>query len=124
MLRFKLVKTAEAEDAMVVEDSSGMLHGAAVLHELVNPWRMTNRIVYADSYLAYVQAAESLMSVGLRFVGVVKKATKRFLMQVLAEKELDQRGDRIRMVCLEDDKLPFAKTYPIFRTLDHCSGSI
>ena len=127
MLRVKLVKTAEAEDAMADEDSSGILHGPAVVHVLFNPWRMKNYIVCADSYFASVQAAESLMSVGLKFAGVIKTVTKRFQVQALAEKELDQRGDRFRMVYLDDDKQPkflaFVWMYRNLRYFTSCSSS-
>jgi hypothetical protein len=34
--------------------------------------------VCADSYFASVQAAEHLLSMGLKFIGVVKTATRKF----------------------------------------------
>ena len=106
MMHIKLVKTAEAADAMGIEDTSGVLHGALVLKQLVQPWRMTGRIVRADSYFSSVFAAEYLSAAGLRFIGVVKTATRRSPMAALSQIELQRRGDRQGFVCLNEDKMP------------------
>jgi Transposase IS4 len=78
MMRLKLVKTQESEDASHAQNSDGLAHGTAVLTELVGPWAMSSRVVCADSYFASVASAEELQRIGLRFIGVVKTATKIF----------------------------------------------
>ncbi len=52
MMRLKLVKTMEAQQAKLRMGDGGLLHGAAVLKSLVLPWARTDRIVCADSYFA------------------------------------------------------------------------
>jgi hypothetical protein len=94
MLRLKLVKTAEEEGANALEDDDGLLHGTVVLKNLVLPWANTNRIVCGDSYFASVGACEEMQRIGLRFIGVVKTATRQFPMAYLSSLELVQRGDR------------------------------
>lgn len=59
MIRLRLVQTAEGEDPG--EDEAGVPHGAQVLRKHVNPWRMTGRVVCADSYFASVFAAAIYM---------------------------------------------------------------
>lgn len=85
MIRLKLVKSAEAESRInprenVVDATfaagDGLPHGGVVLKELVYPWANTGRIVCADSYFASVAAAEALLLIGLKIIGVVKTATK------------------------------------------------
>jgi len=50
--------------------------------------------VVADSFFASVTTATKLMSAGLRFIGVVKTATKQYPMQYLGNVELhDGKGD-------------------------------
>jgi Transposase IS4 len=70
------------------------LHGCNILYELVKPWANTASIVVADSYFALVQAAVRLFSIGLRFIGTVKTATKEFPMAYLASRPMEHRqGD-------------------------------
>ena len=100
MLRLKLVKTAEeceTEHANTADD--GLLHGTRVLKALVAPWTNSNRIVCADLYFASVGCCEELKRIGLRFIGVVKTATKRFPMQYLSQIELENRGEFSGLVC-------------------------
>jgi Transposase IS4 len=75
-----------------------VLHGTSVLSYLVSPWSGTNRIVCADSYFASVQGAEHLLSMGLRFIGVVKTASRKFPMKALASNR-DERARRKAYVC-------------------------
>jgi hypothetical protein len=65
-----------------------------VLKFLVTPWKFSNRVVCADSYFASVPAARQLLNWGLKFIGVVKTATRMFPMKYLSEIELAERGDR------------------------------
>jgi Transposase IS4 len=70
-----------------------------VLYDLVKPWANTNSIVVADSYYASVQAALRLWTIGLRFIGTIKTATREFPMAHLSSKVMaDGRGDRYGVV--------------------------
>ena len=95
MLRLKIVKTAKARrqehDNNNVEDSS-LNEGTQVMKELVLPWAKTDRVVVGDSYFASVQAARELYKIGLRFIGVVKTATRDFPYKHLSEHEFSGRG--------------------------------
>jgi hypothetical protein len=73
--QIKLVKTAREQQAED-EDNNSLNHGSKVLLKLPQPWYKMNRLVCADSYLALVQTAKILLDVGLKFIGVVKTATK------------------------------------------------
>ena len=55
-----------------------MNEGTRVLKELAVPWANTKRLVVADSAFSSVQTAEELCRIGLRFIGVIKTATKHF----------------------------------------------
>ena len=71
------------------------LHGCNVLYELVKPWAHTGAVVVADSYFASVQAALRLASIGLRFIGVIKTATREYPMHYLGHYVLEGgRGDQ------------------------------
>ena len=72
MLCLKIVTTAADQAANISATERGLLHGTAVLQQLVAPWMGSGRIVCADSYFASVEAAEALRSSGLSFIGVVK----------------------------------------------------
>ena len=61
----------------------GLNHGTKVLMDLVRPIANTDRVIVADSYFASVQSAKELFSMGLRFIGTVKTATKNFPMNFL-----------------------------------------
>jgi hypothetical protein len=108
MLRLKLVKTAEEEARHVslmdeaesgqIMSEEGLLHGAKVMRDLVMPWMHTDRIVCGDSYFASVPAARMMMRYGMRFIGVVKSATRQYPMPFLSQVELNNRGDRKGMV--------------------------
>jgi len=98
MLRFNLVTTAADQRSNLSAAEADLLHGTVVLSRLVGPWAGLNRIVCADSYFASVQAAEHLGEMGLRFIGVVKTAHRRFPQAALAARQLDARGDWVSMV--------------------------
>jgi hypothetical protein len=97
MIRLKLVTTAEGEGTSVLsheeEDDRILLHGTTVLKKLVFPWVRTGRIICADSYVSSVGAAEELLRIGLRFIGVVKTPTRAYPMKALSFLELQNRGD-------------------------------
>ena len=95
MLRLQIVKHIETEDQHIVDGPDALPHGTSVLKYLVLPWAQTNRGVCADSYFASVTTAQTLMGLGLRFIGVVKTATKKFPMKYLSSLELTEgRGQR------------------------------
>ena len=79
-MRLKLVKGGSDHDN--VENS--VTHGSADLMELVLPWLNTHRVVCADSYFSLVVAAKLLYLNGLKFIGVVKIATRKYPMAYLA----------------------------------------
>ena len=101
MLRLKIVKTAEEENASAEADDDGNNHGTNVLKFLVEPWVRTDRCICADSYFASVNAVTVMRTMGLRFIGVVKTATKKFPMSYLSNLELVQRGDYKGLVARE-----------------------
>ena len=93
MIRLKVFKTAEEENASVVTDDDGNNHGSNVLKFLVEPWVRMDHCVCADSYFAFVNAVTVMRTMGLHFIGVVKMATEKFPMSYLSNLELVQHGD-------------------------------
>ena len=67
IIRLKIVKTAEEENASAVKEDDGNNHGTNVLKFLVEPWVRTDRCVCADSYFASVNAVTVMRMMGLRF---------------------------------------------------------
>jgi Transposase IS4 len=106
MLRLRLVKTAEEESTHIHEGADGLLHGTKILKFLILPWQFSDRMVCADSYFASVGAAEELRRMRMRFIGVVKTATKKFPMSYLSNIELHERGDRRGVVSRDPDGTP------------------
>lgn len=105
MLRLRLVRTAEEDHAHLNETDSGLLHGTQVLKDLVSPWAQTSRIVCADSYFASVTSALELEKMGLRFIGVIKTATRQYPMQALSNIELSERGQKGALVHKRCDRI-------------------
>ena len=87
-------------------EDDGNNHETNVLKFLVEPWVRTDRCVCADSYFASVNAVTVLRMMGLRFIGVVKTATKKFPMSYLSNLELVQRGDYKGFVARGTDGQP------------------
>jgi Transposase IS4 len=98
MLQLLIVKTKREQENNNTYAEANENHGTAVLKKLVSPWAFSDQIVCADSYLASVNCCEALMEMGLKFVGVVKTATKKFPMNRLSTTRLHQRGDRYGLV--------------------------
>jgi hypothetical protein len=92
MLQLRLVESAREEHTNV-DPTEGLNHGTVTLKKLVTSWCRSFRTVCADSYFASVNAAVEMERIGLRFIGVVKTATKKFPMAYLSGLELQQRGD-------------------------------
>ena len=110
MIRLKLVKSSREEATLnednEIEGNQNLNHGTKVLKSLVEPWIRSDRIVCADSYFASVNAVEELTNMGLRFIGVVKNATKKFPMSFLSTYELQTRGDWKGLVTKNEDGNP------------------
>ena len=79
MLQLLLVKSEEDSHLHKQENNEGFQHGTDILKYLVLPWANSERGVCADSYFASVSSAEEMMRIGIRFIGVVKTATKKLL---------------------------------------------
>ena len=56
------------------------------------PWVNTHRIVCSDSYFALATETKLLHLNGLKFIGVVKTATRKYLLAHLASQELEKGG--------------------------------
>ena len=79
MMGLKVVKKEEDySDTESDEDYSSLGHGVKVLKELISPWTGSGRLVCADSYVVSVQAAEIMYHEGLKCIGVVKTAHRKF----------------------------------------------
>jgi len=102
MIRLKLVKGAIDNEVLAGADEES-LHGTRVMKELVAPWAHSGRVVAADSYFASVPCALALHAMGLRFIGVVKTATRQFPMNYLSTVEMPQKGDYKGVVNIGED---------------------
>ena len=77
-----------------------------MLKRVVKNWAGTGRIVCADSYYASGEACDEMEMMGLKFIGVVKTATRRFPMTYLSELDLKKRGEWKSVVRRDaDDKI-------------------
>ena len=95
----KVVKEEDYYSSTDTEDDSDvLLHGVKVLKQLISPWSGSGRLVCVDSYFASVQAAEAMEQEGLKFIGVVKTATKMLPMKYLQSIELQKSGDKVGLV--------------------------
>ena len=106
MIQLKVVKTAEEENASAVTNDDGNNHGTNVLKFLAEPWVRMDCCVCADSYFASINAVTVMRMMGLRFIGVVKTATKKFPMSYLSNLELVQHGDYNGLVARGTDGQP------------------
>jgi len=93
MLRLSVVTSTEHRQETAAGDNDGQPHGTAVIKNLVAPWAGTTRVVCADSYFASVATAQQLLGMGLRFIGVVKTATRGFPMASMSTAPLGARGE-------------------------------
>ena len=90
MMRLRIVKSAKNEEEHK-DDKNNPPHGTKVLKELVMSWANTDRIVCADSYFASVTASGELWKHGLRFIGVIKTATRKVPIVYLSNIEFHNR---------------------------------
>lgn len=98
MLRLRLVITVEDEHASATAADAGRAHGGIVIMRLVEPWAGSRRIVCADFYFSSVDTVQRLLVTGLRFIGVVLTAHKKYPMESLASREVATRGEHRSMV--------------------------
>ena len=91
MIRLRIVKSARNEEDQE-DEKYNLPHGAKVLKELVLPWYNLERISYTDSYFASVTIAKAFWKYGLRFIGVISKAKRKFTMAYLSNTEFHNRG--------------------------------
>jgi len=103
MLRVSIVTSAEHWLEAGTDDDDGLPHGTAVLKKLVAPWAGTTRTVCADSYFASLTAAQQLLAMGLRFIGVVKTATRGFPMGPMTATPLRERGEHMSYTHMKAD---------------------
>ena len=82
MLRLLLVNSGEDSHLKTKENNEGLQHGTSILKYLVVPWANSEQGVCVDSCFASVSSAEEMMRIGIRFIGVVKTATKKFLWHI------------------------------------------
>jgi hypothetical protein len=92
ILQLHWVKTKKENRTSFVEIglTSGN-HGTNICRKLVLSWRHTNTIVCANSYFASINCCESLLSIGLKSIGVVKTAPKWFMKQYLQAQLLQEK---------------------------------
>ena len=102
MLKIRLVKSPEAE-TVHGEEGEQIPHGGLILRDLVMPWANSNRVVCADSYFASVATSKALLGIGLRFIGVVKTATKGYPMAYLSRVEMENRGESHAVTSTTED---------------------
>jgi len=106
MLQLSIVTTAEHRQQTATGDDDGLPHGTAVLRKLVAEWAGSRRVVCADSYFASVTAAQQLPGMGLRFIGVIKTATRGFPMSSLSTIPLEARGQHVSYTHATADGVP------------------
>jgi len=92
MIRLKIVKSKACHSREDPTDED-INHGTTVAKELSKPYANSDHIIVGDSYFASVQCAKELWKIGLRFIGVVKTATRQFPMDHLSSIQLNGRGD-------------------------------
>ena len=120
MLRLLLVKSEEYSHLHTQENNEGLQLGTDILKYLVLPWANSEQGVFADSYFASVSSAEEMMRVGIRYIGVVKTATKKSHMAYISSIELDEgRGQRVGVVL----KINGAPTMMAYVWMD-CDGTL
>jgi Transposase IS4 len=59
------------------------------------PWDRKGRILVADSYFASVESVVELYKAGLRFIGIVRTATRRYPISELSRIDFGARAIRL-----------------------------
>ena len=94
ILGLKLVKSANetAREREEHFERTNHNHGTNILLNLSAPWGDKERILIADSYFAFIDAAEALLKNNLKFIGVLKTATSRFPVKYFGQQEMFRKG--------------------------------
>lgn len=82
----------DADSASGTVEGDSRPYGAVVLKLLVAQWAGTKRIICADSCFPSIAAAMLLLMMGLRFIGVVKTATRGCPMGALSVIPVEAHG--------------------------------
>ena len=107
MLRLKIVNHIETKDQHIIDGPDKLPHGTSVLKYLVLPWALTNRGACADLYCASVTTAETWMGLGVRFIEVVKSATRKFPIKYLSSHELIEGRTQRKVVMMKSLGVPW-----------------
>ena len=100
MLRLRRMNTLEGRNTEHANaGGDGFIHVTKVLNTLMSSCTNSNLIVCTDSYFASVGCYEELKIIGLRFIGVVNRSTKRFPMAHLSQIKLVNRGYFSGLMC-------------------------
>ena len=75
MILLKLVK-GSFDNELLENEYPGSLNRKRVTKQLVTPWMNSGRVVCADSNFSSLTCAIYMHDIGLKFIGVVKTATK------------------------------------------------
>ncbi len=105
IIGLKVVKGAMEEELALsaAQNEDEMLHRAKVCKYLVQPWAFSDRVVCGYSFFASVPTAKELKFIGLRFLGVVKTATRMYPMAKHSNVELHNRGDWKGLILKEEN---------------------
>ena len=107
MMRLREINSAKNEEYQK-DDEDNLPHGTKVLKKLLMPWSNTDRIVCTGSYFVSVPATEKLWKHGIHFVGVIKTATRQFLMEYLSNIESQNQVDMSELLTR-----PIERTNPV-----------
>ena len=88
-----------------------MAHGTAVLNHIVLPWANSQQGVWADSYFCFTFKCRRDMQICLCFIGVVKTATKKYLMVYLTRIKLNEGRVQCVGVVLKNQNRSIMLTY-------------
>ena len=91
MIQLKLVKASSEEYLHSLEEHYGLLHDTKVMLNILQVNKQRH-FVFVESYFSSVQACDDLKKGGLKFIGVVKTATRDFCMANLSEIDLAFMG--------------------------------
>jgi hypothetical protein len=115
MLHLKVVKLVKEEKAISTDAAAANQDkddgndntankggkGTRVLLELTEPWHHSGRVITADAYFAFIEAATKMKEKGLFFIGNVKQCSRRFPMEVLGNATLAKQGSRLVLASID-----------------------
>lgn len=101
-MQLKVVKTQTQQQEDKETEDEGINHGTEVLLSLISPWFGSDRFVCTDSCFSSVQTAIQCKDKKMRYIGVVKTATKNYPMSHLSKVELKFKGDRAGVMAKDE----------------------